>query len=82
MGDDEEEDDDEMDVDGSPKVNGLVKKANKGKGKALEDEDEDDDEDEDVEEDDEEELERLGMQEVVLCTLDPEKASNFASTAL
>ena len=72
MGDDEDQE--EMDVDGSPKVNGLGNKANKGKGKALDEADEDAEEEEEEDEDD---LEKLGMEEVVICTLDPEKASNF-----
>ena len=68
MGDDDDQD--EMDVDASPKVNGGVKATNKGKGKALEKDDED------VEDDNEDDLEELGMEEVVICTLDPEKVSN------
>lgn len=62
---------DEMDVDGSPQVNGLSKKskANKGKGKAVA---EDSEEDESLGEDDTEDS-MDGMEEVVVCTLDPEK---------
>ena len=63
--------DDEMDEDNLPGVNGFAKrpKVDKGKGKAT---------DEDLEEDDskdgsEESLD--GMEEVVLCTLDPEKVN-------
>ena len=63
--------DDETDEDNLPGVNGFAKrpKVDKGKGKAT---------DEDLEEDDskdgsEESLD--GMEEVVLCTLDPEKVN-------
>ena len=61
---------DEMDLDGSPKMNGLSKKptANKGKGKAVAE----DLEDESLGEDDTEDS-MDGMEEVVVCTLDPEK---------
>ncbi|CAF9902796.1 MAG: peptidylprolyl isomerase fpr4 [Alectoria fallacina] len=61
---------DEMDVDESPKVNGLPKKSktNKGKGKAVAE----DLEDEPLGEDDAEDS-MDGMEEVVVCTLDPEK---------
>ncbi|CAD6568413.1 MAG: peptidylprolyl isomerase fpr4 [Alectoria sarmentosa] len=61
---------DEMNVDESPKVNGLSKKskANKGKGKALAE----DLQDESLGEDDTEDS-MDGMEEVVVCTLDPEK---------
>lgn len=63
--------DDEMDEDKLPGVNGFAKKSkiDKGKGKAT---------DEDLEEDDSEDgsEESLdGMEEVVLCTLDPEKVN-------
>ena len=63
---------DEMDVDGSPKVNGLSKKseANKGKGKAVAQ----DLEDESLGENDTEDS-MDGMEEVVVCTLDPEKVA-------
>lgn len=64
---------DEMDVDESPQVNGLSKKskANKGKGKAVAE----DSEDESLGEDDtEDSVDR--MEEVVVCTLDPEKVGN------
>ncbi|KAL2044978.1 hypothetical protein N7G274_002753 [Stereocaulon virgatum] len=61
--------DDEMEEDNSPRTNGVTKKAkvDKGKGKAT---------DEDMEKDDSEDgsEESLDdMEEVVLCTLDPEK---------
>ncbi|KAL8997150.1 MAG: hypothetical protein Q9188_006401 [Gyalolechia gomerana] len=53
---------DEMDVDG---VNGASpKKRNKGKGKAMSEEDEEDSEEEDND---------SNMEEVVVCTLDPQK---------
>lgn len=71
IGGDDDEDEDEVNVNGSPKVNGLVKKTDKGKGKAS-DEDDEEDEDEDVDD-----YEELGLTEVVICTLDPEKASRF-----
>ena len=61
---------DEMDVDKTPQVNGLStkSKANKGKGKAVAE----DSEDESLGEDDtEDSMDR--MEEVVVCTLDPEK---------
>ena len=64
---DEDESEDGMEVDDSPKVNGVTKKPKMftGKGKAKIDEDEDDEDDEDLE---------IGVQEMVICTLDPEKA--------
>lgn len=60
----------EMDVDESPKTNGLSKKskANKGKGKAVAEESEDESLGEDDTEDSDD-----GMEEVIVCTLDPEK---------
>ena len=70
-------DEDEMDVDESPKVNGLSKKnkANKGKGKAVA---EDSDEESLGEDDTEDSMD--GMQEVVVCTLDPEKVGKCSNT--
>lgn len=63
---------DEMDVDTSAVINGLVSKAKKGKGKATA---EDSEEDESISEDDTEgSLD--GMEELVVCTLDPEKVCN------
>ena len=64
----------EMNVDESPQINGASKtsKANKGKGKAvagnLEDESLGDNDTEDSMD---------GMEEVVVCTLDPEKVGNY-----
>lgn len=58
-----ESDNDEMDVDASSKSNGILSKKGKGKSKAI------DEEDEDGNEDDGESLD--GMDELVLCTLDP-----------
>lgn len=60
----------EMELDESPLLNGLTKnsKANKGKGKAVAE----DSEDESLGEDDTEDSVD-GMEEVVVCTLDPEK---------
>lgn len=65
---------DEMDVDESPQVNGLSEKstANKGKGKAVAE----DAEDESLGEGDTEDS-MDGMEEVVVCTLDPEKVGNY-----
>ncbi|MCJ1450825.1 peptidylprolyl isomerase fpr4 [Mycoblastus sanguinarius] len=67
----QDEDEDEMDVDNSPAVNGVLSKSksNKGKGKALAEDSEDD---ESLGEDDSEDS--MGsMDELVLCTLDPQK---------
>lgn len=59
----EAESEDEMDVDG---VNGTsTKKRNKGKGKAMSEEDEEDSEEEGDDD--------SNMEEVVVCTLDPQK---------
>lgn len=66
-----ENDDDEMEVDSTSRTNGALSKAKKGKGKAT------DEDEESSEEDDEEGLE--GMEELVLCTLDPAKVSNHHS---
>ena len=62
---------DQMEVDGSPKMNGITKNAvaSKGKGKAKVEASEQDEEDDDSED------AMDGMEEVVLCTLDPEKVS-------
>ncbi|KAL8848543.1 MAG: hypothetical protein Q9221_006432 [Calogaya cf. arnoldii] len=58
------DDDDEMEIDG---LNGQSgKKRNKGKGKALSKKDEEDSEDEESED-------GADMEEVVVCTLDPQK---------
>lgn len=63
---------DDVDMDSSPKANGLIKsKSNKGKGKALVDESEDDESEDDSEDD------LDGMDEQVVCTLDPEKVRKF-----
>ena len=64
---------DEMDVDNIPGLNGFAKKLKdkKGKGKAT-----DEDLEEDDSEDDSEEAQD-GLEEVVLCTLDPEKVNIF-----
>ena len=63
----------EMDVDESPQTNGVSKnsKVNKGKGKAVAG----DSEDESLGENDTEDS-MDGMEEVVVCTLDPEKVGN------
>jgi FK506-binding nuclear protein len=75
MGDDEEneDDDDEADEKAIALLKKLMKDA-KGKGKALEGQD-DDESDEDEEDSDDEAVE---MDEVVICTLDPEK--NYQQT--
>lgn len=57
--------DDDMIVDGHPKANGVLSTLNKGKGKANEDFG--------VSSDEEEEEDLDGMEELVLCTLDPTK---------
>ena len=63
----------EMDVDQSPQINGASTKSkvNKGKGKAVAG----DSEDESLGENDTEDS-MDGMEEVVVCTLDPEKVGN------
>lgn len=61
--------DDDMDVDSSPKTNGIVPKKSKGKGKAT-----GDDEGSESDEEEEEDIE-LGVEELVLCTLDPTKVT-------
>ena len=64
----------EMDMDESPQVNGMSKKSkiNKGKGKAVAE----DSEDESLGEN-ETENSIDGMEEVVVCTLDPEKVGSY-----
>lgn len=64
---------DEMDMSGSPRMNGMSKKGkiDKGKGKAVAD----DAEGESLGENDSEDS-MDGMEEVVVCTLDPEKVCN------
>ena len=59
-----EDDNDDMDVDGTGGTNGIVAQADKGKVKAT------GNEQDDSEEDDSEDLE---IEEFVLCTLDPSK---------
>lgn len=63
----------EMDMSGSPQMNGISKKGklDKGKGKAVAD----DAEGESLGENDSEDS-LDGMEEVVVCTLDPEKVGN------
>ncbi|EXJ93197.1 hypothetical protein A1O3_01754 [Capronia epimyces CBS 606.96] len=68
--DNDEEDDDEADERAIAQLKALMK-ASKGKGKAL-DGDEDDDDEEDSED------EAVELDEVVVCTLDPEK--NYQQT--
>ena len=65
---------DEMEMDDSPQLNGLSKtsKVNKGKGKAVAE----DLEDESLGEDGSENS-MDGMEEVVVCTLDPEKVGEY-----
>lgn len=64
---------DEMDTSGSPRMNGMSKKGkvDKGKGKAVAD----DAEGESLGENDSEDS-MDGMEEVVVCTLDPENVGN------
>ena len=64
----ESDDDEDVDMDGVPRTNGITKsKSMKGKGKAsIEDGEESEDE-----EDEEPSID--GMDEQVICTLDPEK---------
>ena len=68
------ENEDEMEVHNSTKVNGVIKQSKadngKGKGKATAQ----DPEDEDLEDDTEDSID--GMEEVVVCTLDPETVRN------
>lgn len=65
---------DEMELDESAQMNGLTKKSkeNKGKGKAVAE----DTKDESLSEDDTGDS-IDGMEEVVVCTLDPEKVGNY-----
>ena len=58
--------DNEMSVDGDINANGVIPKSKKGKGKATEEDEESNDEDED---------DLDGLEEFVLCTLDPSKVS-------
>jgi FK506-binding nuclear protein len=69
MEDDDDEDDDEEDEEAIAQLRKIMK-AVKGKGKALDGEDDDEEEDSDDE--------AVEMDEVVICTLDPEK--NFQQT--
>lgn len=59
------ESDDEMSIDGDSGINGVLSKINKGKGKATEEDEGDSDAENSVD----------GLDELVLCTLDPEKVS-------
>jgi FK506-binding nuclear protein len=70
------ESDDEMDVDVSAGANGITtkSKADKGKAKALPG----DSKEEDSEEDSDDSLD--GMEELVVCTLDPEKVARNPSS--
>ncbi|MCJ1352256.1 MAG: peptidylprolyl isomerase fpr4 [Icmadophila ericetorum] len=66
--DDDDDDDEDMDLDGVNGINGIngiISQIKKGKGKAT-DEDEEDSDDDDL-------MGPMGLQEYVLCTLDPEK---------
>ena len=73
------ENEDEMEVHKPTKVNGVVKQSKvdngKGKGKATAQ----DLEDEKLEDDTEDSID--GMEEVVVCTLDPEKVGNHCWTS-
>ena len=70
----QDDDEDEMEMNDSPQANGLSKnsKVNKGKGKAVADFFGDESLGEDGSEDSID-----GMEEVVVCTLDPEKVGNY-----
>ena len=68
--------DEEMDVDSSPKTNGVVSKKKKGKAKALEEDEESESDDGDDEEP------SLGVEELVLCTLDGDKVHDNDSTVV
>ena len=74
----QKEDEDEMEVHKSTKMNGVIKQSKvdngKGKGKATAQ----DLEDENLEDDTEDSID--GMEEVVVCTLDPEKVGNHCWT--
>ena len=59
----ENESDNEMSIDGDSGINGVLSKTNKGKGKATEEDEEDSDAEHSID----------GLDEMVLCTLDPEK---------
>lgn len=69
--DDDDEGDELMEVDDAPKVNGVKKSSSKGSiektSKGGEDEEDDEDDDEDSMD---------GMEEMVVCTLDPEKVDD------
>ena len=70
----QDDSEDEMDIDKSPQVNGLSKKSklDKGKGKAVAEDSGDESLGEDETEDSMD-----GMEEVVVCTLDPEKVGYY-----
>lgn len=55
--------DNEMSIDGDPHTNGVLSKIQKGKGKATEEDEEGSEDEHDVD----------GLDELVLCTLDPNK---------
>lgn len=59
----ENDSDNEMSVDSDPLTNGALSKLKKGKGKATEEDEEGSDDEDDVD----------GLDELVLCTLDPDK---------
>ena len=61
----ENESEDEMDVDATNGINGIISKLSKGKGKITGDEEDSDDDDQDSVD--------LKIEEFVICTLDPEK---------
>lgn len=59
----ENDSDNDMSIDGGSGINGVVSKINKGKGKATEDDEGDSDAEHSAD----------GLDELVLCTLDPDK---------
>lgn len=68
----ENDSNDDVDMGGASGINGALSKAKKGKGKATEEEEEESSEDEN---------EGLkGLEELVLCTLDPAKVRTCPST--
>lgn len=66
----ENDSDDDVEVDGASGINGAFSNAKKGKGKAT---------DEDEESSDEENEGLEGLEELVLCTLDPAKVCSHPS---
>ncbi len=70
--------DSDEEMDDAP--NGVGKVDKKGKAKATDDEEEDEEDDE--EDDDDNDDEELELQELVICTLDPEKVVLILYTSI